>query len=164
MGLTDSEAAWLACAIDSEGSITYSESEQRRLDRKRPSRRVVACVHVTNDDPRYIAYAESLISRIAGGCNRGVRVHKKGRPTMYVSVSSQPRVRVVLEQVLPYLIVKRHRAQVLIAYFDERSMAMQVRPKGKRGSAPFGAELDRLRSNFYTDDASINPRRIIRGN
>lgn len=155
--LTEAEAAWLACAIDSEGTIVLQVYQQAEI-----VTRISAYANITNTDARYLDHAEQLIRKVSGGCNRGVR--HKGKytvcPVQFVAVSSELRVRPLLETVLPHLIVKKVRAEALLTYFGERELARKQR-RGSRGTAAYGEEVTRLYESFYSDDIRTNPRRKI---
>ena len=156
--LTDAEAAWLACAIDSEGTIALQVYHQRGKE----TPRVVAYVNVVNTDPRYVDHVEALIRKVASGCHRGVRTRTKPGhlPVLFAAVSNELRVRPVLESVAPWLIIKRDRAEALLTYFSARA-EIRSQWRGRRGSAPYGDELQRLYEDFYGGDAVVNPRRRI---
>jgi len=104
--LTEPEKAWLAAAIDGEDSIgIYQSSDGRR-----------AQVRVCNTDVRFVERAKEIV-----GCGSisYSRVHKgeghKGhKPVHDYSLKGSLRNLRLLQQIEPYLIIKRDKALAII--------------------------------------------------
>lgn len=103
---TPVEASWLAGVIDGEGSIGL-------YDYGREGRRVL--VQMGNTNRRFVLRVKQII-----GCGSNVRRHKfdsshKGRkPMHYYVLKGSIRCYFVLKQILPYLIIKKRRAEKIL--------------------------------------------------
>jgi len=99
--LTETEKAWLASAIDGEGSILIVD----RIDRGWRAREVI--IVVTNTDIRYAERARELLDGSV------YTTPGKGRRKPYhrASQSNHTKVELILSQILPYLIIKREKAE-----------------------------------------------------
>jgi len=129
--LTETEKAWLACAIDSEGSIVIGKG---RVKKKHVI--FVPMVNLSNTHQGYIDHARELINRVAGNSYTS-RAHKSSvhKVVHRIGVMSFPRVTAILKEILPYLIIKKDRADNILAwaiYRDER----------RRNGRPFYDEGD----------------------
>ena len=97
------DTVWLACAIDSEGSIEIALSSRLAL---------LPRVYVCNNNADFVDYAKAIL-----GCTGKTRVVKG---TLYVTLCQKRRIETVLKRVLPYLLVKRTQAQTIIKFTEGR--------------------------------------------
>lgn len=143
-GLTSSDAAWLACAIDSEGSICVVRASRRGSQVVLSPRVLVANTH-----QGYIDRAAAIAS--ATGATPHVRISHRGKnyPVLRVEVQSQRDVALILRAVRDWLVIKRERADALLDWIAAREVARQSRPAGRQGGGtPYGPETDRLLAVF----------------
>lgn len=142
-GLTPADAAWLACAIDSEGSICATRARRRGGSQMIVSPRVM----VANTHQGYIDRAATIVS--ATGATPHVRVGHRGAnyPVLRVEVQSQRDVALLLHAVRDWLIIKHERADALLDWIAAREVARRSRP-GRGGGTPYGPETDRLLAVF----------------
>jgi len=108
---TKPEAAWLAAAIDGEGSIgLYSYGKE--------GRRVM--IQVPNTDERFCLRAKEII-----GCGhmhtRKKQASRLGSKTMYqYGLKGSARCYWVLKQIEPWLIIKQDKAQAIMKELEEK--------------------------------------------
>jgi hypothetical protein len=143
---TDIEASWLASAIDGEGSFGL-------YDYGKEGRRV--CIQVGNTNEDYVKEFKRII-----GCGSSVLRHKfgpdhKGRKPMYhYTLKGSCRCYWVLVQVIPYLIIKKSKAEDIVQELIEKPFgrwANATEESRKRSS-------DSLKSQWA--DPVIRKRRI----
>lgn len=110
--LIEIDKAWLACAIDSEGSIAIGKGHKTIY---------VPTITLSNTHQEYMARAEELINRVTGNSYTGTtRKSPEHKIVHRISVSSFPRVIALLKEITPYLIAKKNRAENLLAWNDYR--------------------------------------------
>lgn len=120
----EADKAWLACAIDGEGSVVIRKGYVKG---KGPI--YFPIVSVNNTDARFIEKSRSLFVDLCGGCSSRNVVHANGwKPVYRVEVSSFKRVVPLLETILPYLIIKYDRAKNVLAWHRHRSSGRRGRP------------------------------------
>jgi len=106
------QAAWLAGIIDGEGSIGL-------YDYGKEGRRV--CIQLSNTNKEFVDKMREII-----GCGSQVNRAKwskshKGRKTIYLySLKGSNRCYWILRQIIPYLIIKKQKAQEIIKELEER--------------------------------------------
>ncbi len=117
------DAAWLACAFDAEGSLAYW----------RPGRKTGFVVRLSlyNTDKRFMRKAQSCVAMITGKVPRVLRKatgfgHPATKPCYALHVSAGADVRVILDVLLPYLIVKAEKARQVLPWLVHRA--------GRRGN------------------------------
>ena len=104
--LKTEEKAWLACAIDSEGSIIFP------IDRRRNPNTVQLSIQVANTDINYIQYASKLLGKKYKtrkpriDVKRGINTSKPIHVVIVYGVHAQR----ILEQIESYLLIKRNLA------------------------------------------------------
>lgn len=114
--LTEVEKAWLACAIDSEGSIIIGKAY-----RKGEGAIYVPAVTVSNTNKDYINECEKLIWKVTGGAFSNEHDPGKHKKIYRICISSFIRVIALLEEITPYLIIKKIRADNLIKWNMHRN-------------------------------------------
>lgn len=140
------EAAWLAGVIDGEGSIGL-------YDYGKEGRRVL--IQMSNTDERFVQRMRDVI-----GCGSQVnrsRMHEshKGRKVMYLySLKGSSRCYWILKQVLPHLIIKKHKARAIIKELEKRPFGRWVNTTVKYRKM----NSDRLRAEWQ--NPVIRQRRI----
>src|SRR5947209_6353182 len=106
---SESEKSWLACFIDAEGVISLDK------DSRHESFNVKVSVYNTNFE---------FIQRFAS--LTGAKIHSRpphgfGRKEQFeVWITSKAKVKSLLEVILPYLIVKRAKAEAVLAYIEKK--------------------------------------------
>jgi hypothetical protein len=145
---TEPEKAWLACAIDSEGSVNL-----RRDSRHVDTMNLSVWFYNTNSE-----FAQRFAD-LSGGAiySRGPRAF--GKKDLYeVYVTSKGRIARILHATLPYLIVKREKAIQVLDWIDKHPESRnenmirlnKILPRDKRGS--------NSTSTRYTSLTRQNPR------
>jgi len=122
--LNEIEAAWLACAIDSEGWLYITGLQRKHW------RHVVVGFQNTNK-----AFAEKVAAMLGGRLyERAPQTNGNVRgilPRFQVEISKHDQVAAIVEAVLPYLIVKRQNALDILAFIRSREWG-QLSPEGKQ--------------------------------
>jgi hypothetical protein len=125
--LSETERAWLACAIDSEGcifiNIHYWQSRHSRGFVLQPH------INVCNTNKEFIR----KICNITGIDNVATQLRrKKGYKKVYRwETYTLQEVLSICEQVLPYLVIKREHAEKVIEFCKERLKKIHL-PTGRR--------------------------------
>ena len=110
--LTEGEAQWLACAIDSEGCIGI----WRQRDGKHASGfKYRPAVQITNTNFDYLAHARSLIDGYVVVDQHPKNVNPKHKVCYRANVN-QRAVLGLLEQISPYLIIKKRQAEFVMQF------------------------------------------------
>jgi hypothetical protein len=140
------EASWLAGVVDGEGSIgLYSYG--------REGRRVQ--VQMGNTHCGFVERFRAVI-----GCGSTVTRHEfhgthKGRkPMFHCTVKGSARCYKVLKQIIPYLIIKREKAEAIVRELEEKPFGRwaNATPEARARAADVG------RSTWA--DADVRARRI----
>jgi hypothetical protein len=109
--MTEAEKAWLACAIDGEGTIYVTDKVAKKTGWK--VRRVVLCVCNTNLD--FLTEA----GRLLGNSNielqkdkrkRSLGGHRANKDCYQVRQYDRFKAVAILKELLPYLIIKKDKA------------------------------------------------------
>ena len=122
VNLSPVDATWLACALDTEGWVCFHR-QYRRGDEQYFS----PFIGVGNTDTRFIDKVRSLTPGIAWNTivRLPVGIHRK---TMYqLRTDRTGAIRGVLEAVLPYLIIKREKAEAMLKWITIRSQSNSLR-------------------------------------
>jgi len=113
---SEAEKAWMACAIDAEGTISLGPDHKHHA--------IHVKVSVCNTCFEFAQQFASLI---------GNKVHSRpphgelSKKDLYeVFVTSKKNIRAVLDAVLPYLIVKRAKAEAVLAYIETHPLGRQA--------------------------------------
>lgn len=111
------EAAWLAGVIDGEGSIGL-------YDYGREGRRVI--VQMANTNEAFVAEMKRIIGGVGSTVYRtefgtgGDTPHKGRKPMFSYALKGSLRCYAVLKQVLPYLIIKKDKAESIIEELESK--------------------------------------------
>lgn len=145
--LTDVQAAWLAALIDGEGSIGVW-----RAKRKTSGYRYDGIVQIANTNVELLMKAKEHTGELHAlrFQNPGNVKTKKHKPLFVLRIRSR-KVPVLLPQLLPYLIVKRRQAELVIAYYKAVY------------ESPMGLPTEFSRDNeffehFYRETRALNKR------
>lgn len=119
--LSPKDWAWLACAVDTEGSITENKSAKA-------NGRMYSQIRVYNTEPTFIQHfavltGGTLFSYAHGGFGR--------KKIWACSISRRAHVQFLLLRMAPYLIVKKEKAEKILSWLQthgkiSRSTAMKA--------------------------------------
>lgn len=117
--LTETEKSWLACAIDGEGHMGLRTTGPKHNQYTR--------FMIANTNHKFIEKASKLT-----GCKITILQHTKGhlgKKTIYaIAVNKHKIVLEILEQILPYLIIKKKKAKEIILFTKNRNWN---KPRGR---------------------------------
>lgn len=104
---TVAEAAWLAGVIDGEGSVGL-------YDYGREGRRVQ--IQMGNTNENFVKEMKRIIGNIGSTVYRTIfeKSHKGRKPMYHYTLKGSLRCYFVLKQVIPYLIIKKEKAESII--------------------------------------------------
>ena len=114
--LSDLERAYVACAIDTEGSIIFGWVANK------PWKARLKCqVTIVNTSKEWIDKLRAIIGygTLFEGA-RGVGFRKKG--CWALMVQRRPDVQSLLQQVQPWLVIKQGKADQVLRFFDENGL------------------------------------------
>jgi len=117
MNLTETEKAYLAGIIDGEGSICITRKKQcssHKYTTYQPY------IEITNLNKDLIDYISSKIPYAFKFTRPRTRINSRWRDAYTVQVTGLTHIIELLEQIKPYLIVKRQHAEVMIEYCKSR--------------------------------------------
>ena len=105
--LTEGEAAYLAGIFDGEGTVGLYNSRNRHE----------STVMITNTDPRLMLWIKD---KIGYGCIATIRnsYHRRKHVVHHWRICNRPRVKDFLEAIIPYLIVKKDQAELLLSLWQ----------------------------------------------
>ena len=129
------DRAWLACAIDSEGTIGYY---RRGVNQDKVPQWRISC-YICNSDRRYAEKCAFLMRAKIKERPEDKRITKNGepyKPRYYVEVTNLKAYRVI-KQILPYLIIKADKARELLALYDEGVIPSPEFAKRRSGQFSF---------------------------
>ncbi len=137
--MRDTDFAWLACAIDSEGSL-FAGTIYKKHSRKYLGTSIF--LSISNADRQYMEHVQSLLAGLICSPVRLLPYTGKNpfgkKPLYRIYVSNRRAIQAVLKAVLPWLIVKRHRAQRVLRYIAARGVY-----RARKGITPKARELGR---------------------
>jgi hypothetical protein len=99
--MAEHEKSWLAAAIDGEGTITLHWKRKRSV----PTGKIL----ITNNSKKFLDYAK-MITRTGT-----TRQKQRGSKSYVWLVSNRADLIAILRQILPYLIIKRRQAEILLS-------------------------------------------------
>jgi len=111
--ISDIDAAWFACLIDGEGSCSIARRSARKHQK---SDNHWPVLEAANTDRRLLEKAQ----KIAGGWINKI-TDKRGFRPCYKWTLAGKALGPVLRAVIPYLIIKREQAEILLALRDEQA-------------------------------------------
>jgi len=104
---TEIEKSWLACSLDSEGTVGIGHRVLNYKGRKISE--FYPYLAISNLNRAYLQHARRIIGSGYLGESKGV---------YQLSIKKQTVILEVLEDIFPYLIIKRKRAHLLIRYLN----------------------------------------------
>jgi len=118
---SEAEKAWLACAIDAEGSIIFSSYTQPNVKTGRIQGGFQTRVYLCNTCIEFVQHFATLTgSKILVRHPHAKRLSKKD---LYeINIITKKTVMELLTAVRPYLIVKRAKADALLAYIAKNPL------------------------------------------
>jgi hypothetical protein len=117
--VNDLDYAWLACAIDGEGSMS--------LIRSYAYNNSILCycpiISVTNNNTTFLEECKRIMETErpilpTKGNQREKAVNWK--ETYHIRVSKQSEIKVILNLILPFLVIKNRQAKLLLEWIDIR--------------------------------------------
>jgi len=162
--ILDVELAWLAGFIDGEGSIGMSKSRTT----KRPIYK--ACVQLVNTNKRCMEVSADIYRRIGAKsalcvCDRTVKGYYGNE--YYLNCARLRDVKMVLEAILPYLVIKGEQARQCLKYVDHRIMinwngiisSEDGHSRTVRGKGDFAITYTGFEEECYQACRELNKRR-----
>lgn len=129
--MTEDRKAWLACFIDSEGSMGLLVTKRLTGNQFKPQ------VWVCNTDLRMLGRATEILGEL--GVRSSMHLRKptplSRRPLWALGVKGTRQVQRLLDAIQPYLIAKRQKAEVLQEFFAWRQTYPQTGRRGLAGTA-----------------------------
>ena len=115
----EKDKVWLACFIDSEGSIFLS----RRFSKKTGNVEYQAFSTIYNNHKSMIDRAAYLMNTSnVREKKRSIIDRVKRKQTYYTWVSKRDHLLLILEEILPYLMAKKKQAQIMIDWLKSRKI------------------------------------------
>jgi len=118
LALSEAEKGYLAGIIDGEGTITISEVRSRKEHEYRPE------IIITNTSDKLINHIINLLKKSGLDYfyvpNKQNKKLKRRKPLREVRITSHARVLAFLQMLLPYLILKRRQADIVINFIRSR--------------------------------------------
>jgi hypothetical protein len=158
VNLTDTEAAYIAGLIDGEGSIMLTRHWIK--NRRRYYYNIKVRIFNTN-----LEALEWVQLKVGGGSLNVVSSYnKRGRFTIrtqkdYYYLDFARRLAVpLLRRILPYLIIKKKRAELILDYHEKTKYKMNFIKKGQPfyGSHPLNRDELKLREEYYLKVRSLS--------
>lgn len=138
---TELDAAYMAGIIDGEGSMGVYYGVDNHNDNRKGKRYYQKHLAITNTDKRLIEY----LSSVWGGSFRGYPNHGFRNSYIYhISWSSEADLLHILEATLPYLVLKRQHAELMIQWIKSR----QSRESHKAGYTDEEIKIAQQMSNL----------------
>jgi hypothetical protein len=161
--LAPSETGYIAGIIDGEGTITI-ELRKRKTKCGRTTAELSPSLGIHNTDRRLLEYLFAFLGKEKIHMHTYVRKNRKHK-TAYVFHSNSPEwIRVLLEKVRPFLIIKSEQADLLLQFIDEKTnrrkllVVIQKRERGKRPKIidTLGSKIPEKDMNFYRRMKELN--------
>jgi hypothetical protein len=139
------DKVWLACAIDSEGTIGYY---RRGFNQDKVPMWGISC-YIGNSDRRYMEKCAYLMGANIKERPPDKRIAKDGspyKPRYYAEVKHLKAYRII-KQILPYLIIKAEKAKELLALYEDGiipSRAFARRRSKQLSFAEVGKQINML--------------------
>lgn len=102
--LTEPEKAYLAGLFDGEGTVGYYNFRDRHE----------STVMITSTDPRVMTWIQEKVG-YGNICTIRNSYHRRKHVVHHWRISNKPRVKDFLEAVVPYLIIKKDQAELMLA-------------------------------------------------
>lgn len=111
--LSEMQKVWLACAIDTEGSILVTH---HHYPSGSPFERWYFCIEVSNTDMPFIEHVGQIVQERV----RWMKPKENRKQAYMIKVGSAPKIFGILQQIIPYLIVKRNKAIEACSHIGRR--------------------------------------------
>jgi hypothetical protein len=118
--ISDVDAAWLAAAIDADGSISLCKQRKNSFYTR---------IGLYNDCEAYCRKAQSVIS--FGSVNK----RANSKHWNYI-LQDRYIVKDILDKILPYLIVKKENAQLVLKFIETNVAVPTISIKGRKSGNP----------------------------
>lgn len=139
MGMTELEAAYLAGIIDGDGSLTLSH---RRRNAARGWESIELHISISNTNQSLMSHLSQMLG--APFYSAKDRRNRKWKQHFVISFSAFVELNALLTRIIPYLIVKRRQAEIMLElvkrrlskepYTDEdRKLVRELRRLNRRG-------------------------------
>jgi len=115
MNLTKEDLKYIACAIDTEGSLSFGKGKKKDT---RLGFHFGLHIDIVNTNKEWLEYLQSLLLR--EGCKLEVKDRGLGWREIYSMYIPSTICRELLPKVLPFLIIKRRQAEIMIEYWKIR--------------------------------------------
>ena len=152
MPLTEVEKAYLAGIIDGEGSISLARSHARSS-----AKYVYPLVRIANTDLGLIDWVKSRVPEGHRGYTS--RLHDRCKDVYHVAWASNEAV-TVLKEVLPYLTVKRFRAELVIRLWEDNQRARKEAGGYLGNGHPIPTWLHERRESAFAELQTLNKRGV----
>jgi hypothetical protein len=148
--LTAEQAAYLAGAIDGEGSLAIQHKKAQQY--RSPTFMFVARITNTN-----LPWLEGIQREIGGRIYSSNSKKRLNRRPCFVLSLRGGEARTMLVQVQPWLRIKQRHAEILLRYFDVAARRRTMNSVNQKTDPGVIAELDAL----YKEIKSINLRGLV---
>lgn len=126
--LSDFERGWIAGLIDGDGSIALNFVKRKRKYHYRHDFSLLPSIRITNNN---LELLEVLKKTIGGGIciQRASAKNKKWKDFYHWTLVGIFRIKSLLKQVLPDLIVRRPQAELILKYCTSRIKRLKGKPR-----------------------------------
>lgn len=156
--LSETDKAWMAGFLDGDGSIYIGR--QVRKNRPSPAYRVYVLVSNTNREVIEF-FRDAYGGRLYNVHER--RKDKRGKKWADAWDWNCPQAQAhkILEDVLPYLKLKRPRAEVCLEFLRNKKAFARKRREGQQGgSAPLSEDEIAFRERLYWQSRELNSKGV----
>lgn len=152
--MTNEQASYIAGAIDGEGHISLIPNGTHREGHKTPS--FVFCIAITNTNHSWL---ETLSGWIGGGIIDSL-ISKANKRPCYRLRFRGAEGRTLLLRVMPFLLMKKERAELILQYFE---LAARRRASNLPGT-PSDPEIVQRLVAIHAELKRLNQRGIVNTN
>jgi len=155
--ISETDWAYIAGVIDSDGYVGLTRSKENRRTKNTYNYRPT--ITVTQAEPQAVVFIKN-IGLGTFGINR--QQNKKHRSLFRWGVYSYMDVRFLIENILPYLRIKREQARILLEYCEHRENIMQKKANCKKD--PDTGKFIASSKTTYTGEEKVMWQKIKRLN
>lgn len=138
------DTVWLACAIDGEGNVGLTNSKGSSF-----SNHYAPVIKITNTKKEFVEKASEIMKI---NLSYIMRSYKDGWKELYATVTGkQSKVKAVLIEVLPFLIIKREQAKLVLEW-------IQIRENSYLGKGIRGGSRSERETEIYNELKELNKR------
>jgi len=123
LNLSDLDRVWLACAIDTEGTITLGKNKR---DTTFIPFRIFPLINISNKNLEFMEKFRNLVG--------GRYVISKGKSAYDLAINSESRVYAILKEIVDFLIIKKEQAQLVMKFIELKA---QLVKECKKKNKPF---------------------------